>query len=112
MHRVKQAVSEPLGKVIRFLCSSAKMSRPSRLPIRDAAASRPKTPSHHVCPANILPTFKQALLPIGLWHACRWWCQTLLMVAGEVPYAVTLLVTVGMVVPTTPYSTMSTTSGV
>lgn len=94
MHRVKRVVSEPLGQVLRFLCLLQKVAVHRGSPSAKPAASRPKTPGQHVCPANLLPTFKQALLPIGLWHECCW-CQTLLMVAGEVSYAVTLLVAAG-----------------
>ncbi len=44
-------------------------------PSAATAATRPKTPSQHACLANLLPTFRQALLPTGLWHECCW-CQT------------------------------------
>lgn len=42
------------------------------------AASRPKTPGQQVCPAILLPTFKQAPFPIGMWHPICW-CQTHLL---------------------------------
>lgn len=44
-------------------------------PSAATAATRPKTPGQHACLAILLPTSKQALLPIGQWHECRW-CQT------------------------------------
>lgn len=57
-----------------FVCDEALVLSHLSTPA-STAAFRPKTPGQQVCPAIILPTSKQALIPIGKSHEICW-CQT------------------------------------
>lgn len=79
MHRVKQAYLWTFVLIAMLSLTVSKGMAVHHLSATaGTAASRPKTPGQQVCPAILLPTFKQAPFPIGMWHLICW-CQTHLL---------------------------------